>query len=377
MRQRVDNVEIFQFQEFSSGKIGQRKVWWFYTRKQFEKVELITNVTKMKEVAMKRRNYSKRKIILALVVAFTLVIVSYIPSCFAADNTIRIGLSTRFYGPVLPVYVAESLKLYEKYGIKAEITAYKGGAAAMEALAAGAADLINYFPPGIALAHSQGVKSKIVAAGSIKPQGWWVMVKKNSPIKSPKDLSCKKIGVTSAGSTTHFLAAWAANYGGVKAEYIPVGGGGLVPNLIQGSLDAVVAFPALSYSLQVNGEGRILIDLGKEMPENLPDVWVASQKIIDNNPELLKKALKATYASVKHLKENPQYAVKYIKDFNNYEQAVAELEYKNTIMGLSDNGMIKREWLDASLSLAKLVGSGSQPPIELIYTDKFLPIKLD
>ena len=93
------------------------------------------------------------------------------------------------------------------------------------------------------------------------------------------------------------------------------------------------------------------------MPENLPDVWVASQEIIDKDPDLLNRALKALYGAVKYLKENQEYAVKYIKDFNNYDLKVAELEYKNTIMGLSDDGMIKKEWLENSLQCAKLAGS--------------------
>jgi NitT/TauT family transport system substrate-binding protein len=290
---------------------------------------------------------------------------------------IKIGLSTRFYGPVLPAYIAEELKLYEKYGIKGEVTAYKGGAGAMEALVAGAADIINYFPPGVALAYTQGAKAKIISTGSARPVGWWIMVKKGSPIKTPKDLEGKKIGVTSAGSTTDFFAKWVAHKAGIKAESVPVGGGGLVPHLLQGSLDAIVAFPALSYSLQVSGDGRILVDLGKEMPINLPDVWVASQEIIDKRPDVLRQALKALYASVRYLKEHPDYAVKFIKEFNNYTMEVAKLEYENTIKGLSGDGMLKKEWLQNSIELGKLAGMTALPPIEEIYTDKFVPIKLD
>lgn len=321
----------------------------------------------------------QRTKISTLVLTLAFFSIFNITSAFGDQPTIRIGLSTRFYGPVLPTYVAESLKLYEKYGIKAEITAYKGGAAAMEALAAGAADLINYFPPGVALAYNRGVKSKIVSAGTSKPKGWWIMVKSDSPIKSAKDLAGKKIGCTSVGSTTFFFAKWTAEkFGGVQAEYVPVGGGGLVPNLLQGSLDAITAFPALSYKLLVSGDGRTLVDLGKEMPENLPDVWVATQKLIDENPDLLRQALKALYAALKHLKENRDYAVKYIKDFNDYELKVAELEYENTIMGLSDDGMIKKEWLENSLDLAKLAGTEQElPPVERIYTEDFVPIKLE
>jgi NitT/TauT family transport system substrate-binding protein len=317
---------------------------------------------------------SNRRFYLTVLVMCAVVFLTTAVS-IAQTGVIKVGLSTRFYGPVLPSYIAEDLKLYEKYGIKGEVTAYKGGAGAMEALVAGAADIINYFPPGVALAYTQGAKAKIVATGSAKPVGWWVMVKKDSAIKTPKDLEGKKIGVTSVGSTTDFFARWVINRAGVKAESVPVGGGGLIPHLLQGSLDAIVAFPALSYSLLTSGDGRVLVDLGKEMPINLPDVWVASDEIINKRPEILRKGLQALYASVGYLKANPDYAIKYIKDFNNYTQEVSKLEYENTIKGLSDDGMLNKEWLQNSMELAKLAGVTEMPAVEAIYTDKFVPVK--
>ena len=43
-----------------------------------------------------------------------------------------------------------------------------------------------------------------------------------------------------------------------------------------------------------------------------------------------------------------------------------------------EDGIIKKEWLQNSLDLAKLAGTKEQlPPVENIYTDQFVPIKLD
>lgn len=247
----------------------------------------------------------------------------------------------------------------------------------MEALAAGAADIINYFPPGVALASKRGVKAKVVASGTLRPTGWYMMVKKDSPITSPKDLAGKKVGVTAAGSTTDFFTRWVADKAKVKVDIIPVGGGGLIPNLLAGNLDAILAFPPIGYRLLLAGDGRILVDLGKEMEPNLPDVWVASQAIIEKNPTAVRGILKALYAAARHLKQNPQFAVQYIKDFNNYELPVARMEYERTIMGLSDEGLVKREWLQNSLDLARLAGLGDLPPVEEIFTDQFVPVRLN
>src|SRR5271166_3135241 len=93
-----------------------------------------------------------------------------------AQTTIKIGLAVPNYGPFAPVYAADELGYYKENGITAEITAYRGGPAAQEALAAGAADFINFFPPGVALAVKKGIKEKVVGIGSAKPLGWHIVV---------------------------------------------------------------------------------------------------------------------------------------------------------------------------------------------------------
>ncbi len=116
---------------------------------------------------------------------------------------------------------AEELGYYKDNGVKVEVTAYRGGGAAQEALAAGAADMINFFPPGVALAVKKGIKEKIVGIGSSTPNGWHIVVMANSPYQAVKDLAGKKIGVTAKGSTTDFFALWAANRAGVSVETDP------------------------------------------------------------------------------------------------------------------------------------------------------------
>ena len=57
-------------------------------------------------------------------------------------ETIRIGLPTKTYWPTTVAEAAKAQKLFEREGITAELTIYRGGAETFEALAAGAADLI-------------------------------------------------------------------------------------------------------------------------------------------------------------------------------------------------------------------------------------------
>jgi len=222
----------------------------------------------------------------------------------SAETTIRIGLAVPNYGPYAPVYAAEELGYYKENDVKAEITAYRGGAAGQEALAAGAADMISFFPPGAALAVKKGIKERVVAIGSARPVGWHIVVAASSPYKTFKDLAGKKIGITAKGSTTDFYALWAANRAGVQVETVPVGPAALIPTLKSGQIDAAVLNSPLPFKLIIPGEGRSVVDLGSEMEPTLPDVWIATQAMIDGNPKAVEGALRAIYKATAYMKKN-------------------------------------------------------------------------
>ena len=116
----------------------------------------------------------------------------------AHAETIRIGLPTKTYWPTTVAEAAKSQKLFEKEGITAELTIYRGGAETFEAMAAGAADLI-LTPVAAGRRPKKGVMSKVVANGAMGNFGWQLMVLTKSPL-DVKDLNGKKVGITSAGS---------------------------------------------------------------------------------------------------------------------------------------------------------------------------------
>jgi NitT/TauT family transport system substrate-binding protein len=292
----------------------------------------------------------------------------------AADSgVVRVG-GVGNYGPVLPLIAGQKLGLFKKLGVKMEFTNYRGGAAAMEGMAAGEADMINFFPPGLALATKRGVKATIVSAGTLTPRGWHIMVKADSPINTVKDLAGKQIGVTANGSTTDFFARWTAKQSGGDMTRVPLGGAGLVPNLLSGNVDAIVAYPPLSYKIGISGDGKTVVDLGKAMSTNLPDVWVATDEIIAKNPEGVDKVLIGLFSAIRYMKENREWAIDFIHNKTGLPVEVATKEYEQTILGLSDDGNLKAEWVDASLRLGKLAGL-TVPPANEMFTSQFVPVK--
>src|SRR6187551_1328737 len=110
----------------------------------------------------------------------------------AQAQVVRIGLPTKTYYPTIIAETALRQKLFEKEGIKAELTIYRGGAEGYEALAAGAADVVLNSASSVAAGIKKGVMAKNVAGAALGYYGWHLVVKPDSPIKDAKDLAGKK-----------------------------------------------------------------------------------------------------------------------------------------------------------------------------------------
>src|SRR5215470_5228048 len=294
-----------------------------------------------------------------------------------AQELVRIGLAVPHNAAYVQFYAADSLGFYKDAGVKAEITIYRGGAASQEALSAGAADIITYFGAGVGLAVSKGAKEKIVAAVDPTPHGWQFLVLANSPIKTIKDLNGKRVGVATKAGTADMFALWVADKAGARIQTIPVGGGGMVPALRAGQVDAIAMFPGLSLQLVATGEARSLMDLGKEMEPTLPDVIVASQEMMDKPPQAVRGTLAAIYKTVSHLRNNRDWALKYLKDVTEEkDDKVNVLTYEQVVVPLSQDGMVKPEWISNSINIAaKVWGLDDLRKVKPddLFTNAFLP----
>src|SRR5690349_7495363 len=174
------------------------------------------------------------------------------PGAALAADTIRIGLPTKTYWPTTVAETAVRQKLFEKEGISAELTIYRGGAETFEAMAAGAADIILDPPSLVSAGRKKGVMSKLVANAAMGNFGWQLMVPAKSTLEV-KDLNGKKVGITSAGSGSELLALWTIQDKKIEFTRVPVGGGGLVPNLLSGNVDAAVVYSPVSFQIGKSG----------------------------------------------------------------------------------------------------------------------------
>jgi NitT/TauT family transport system substrate-binding protein len=293
-----------------------------------------------------------------------------------AKEKIRIGLPTKTYWPTIVCETALRQKLFDKEGVDAELTIYRGGAEGFEALAAGAADLVLNSSSSVAAGRKKGVNVRCVANGSNGYYGWYLVVKPDSKVIKLEDLAGKKVGITSAGSGSDILALWTVADRKVNFTRVPLGGGGLIPNLFSGNVDATVLYSPLTFKLFQSKEARSIIDYGTEVPEHSTASWIASDKIIKDRPSVVQKALNAIYGGVAFLADdkNRDTSIKLIAEIDEIPEPIAAAELDGNLRHLSRDGAFTREWMQRALDMAKLIGMTDLAPVEQICIETFKPV---
>jgi NitT/TauT family transport system substrate-binding protein len=298
-------------------------------------------------------------------------------SCAGQAETIRVGLPTKTYWPTTIAETAVRQKLFEKEGISAELTVYRGGAETFEAMAAGAADIILDPPSLVSAGRKKGVMSKLVANAAMGNFGWQLMVPAKSTL-GVKDLAGKKVGITSAGSGSDLLALWTIQDKKIDFTRVPVGGGGLVPNLLSGNIDAAVVYSPLSFQITKSGEAKAILDYATAVPPNLTAGWIVPDKLAQEKPALVQKALNALYGAVAFMRANRDVTVKLIAELYEMPADIATSEYDNTIMKVETSGDMSaanvKDAVQLSLDLAKLGGLKDIVPPEEVISTQFKPV---
>jgi ABC-type nitrate/sulfonate/bicarbonate transport system substrate-binding protein len=315
-----------------------------------------------------------RRHILATITAATVLGASGVAQ---AADTVRIGLPTKTYWPTTIAETAVRQKLFEKEGITAELTIYRGGAETFEAMAAGAADVILDATSLVSAGRKKGVNSKVLASAATGYYGWQLMTLSKSTL-GVNDLKGKKVAITSAGSGSDLLALWTQQDKKIEFTRVPVGGGGLVPNLLAGNVDAAVVYSPLSFQISKSGEARTILDFSKEVPPNLAAGWIALDKYVQDKPQMVQKTLNALYGALMFMRANKDASVKLITELYEIPAEIAALEYENTILKLETDGSMDGpkipEQLQLALDMAKAGGMKDLGPAAEIISTQFKPV---
>jgi NitT/TauT family transport system substrate-binding protein len=226
---------------------------------------------------------------------------------------IRVGVPSVGMGNII-IFVTKEGKLFEKYGLDAEVITVMGSGIGSKALISGNLDVIPIATPTVIAANLAGADMAILAH-TMPAVVHAMMVRPD--IKRPEDLKGKKIGVSSLGSLTDFLVRTIAKKKGLNPDrdltLITTGGSDTerVMALKAGSVEAsAIGHPG--YGLARKMGFSMLWDSAKEL--DYPWMEITTRRAaIKSDRELIMQYMKAHLEGIALFKTNRDFGIKIIK----------------------------------------------------------------
>jgi NitT/TauT family transport system substrate-binding protein len=222
------------------------------------------------------------------------------------------------------VFFAQDKGFFKANGLDAQIQVISNGAAITAAVISGALDVAQSNIASLAAAHEHGLDVVIIApAGqySSKVPTTALIVAKNSPIKTAKDLNGKTLAGNGIKNITQVGAfAWMDKNGGdtSTAKFVEMAFPDMPGALATGRIDAaVIAEPELSVAL-AKGDVRVLANCYDGIAKDfLIGAWFTTGTWAKAHPDLVKKFAKAISQTAvwanKNQSESGELVTKYTK----------------------------------------------------------------
>ena len=228
---------------------------------------------------------------------------------------IRVGVPSVGMGNII-IFVTKEGRLFEKYGLDAEVITVMGSGIGSKALISGNLDIIPIATPTVIAANLAGADMAILAH-TMPAVVHALMVRPE--IKKPEDLKGKKIGVSSLGSLTDFLVRSIAKKKGLNPDrditLVTTGGSDTerVMALKAGAVEATaVSHPG--YGLARKMGYSMLWDSAKEL--NYPWMEITTRRAaIKSDRELIINYMKAHLEGIALFKTNRDFGIKVIKKY--------------------------------------------------------------
>jgi NitT/TauT family transport system substrate-binding protein len=294
----------------------------------------------------------------------------------AADH-LRIGKAEAAAFDFTPIEIGSENGIFAKYDIEAESIGFGGGAKMHQAMAARQIDFALGSGPEMA-SIAKGSPEMTVAAMFGAPMNISIIVRKDSPITKIEQLKGKTIASGPANSLTGWTALETARREGWGKDGLRIadtgGRSGIVAALVTGNVDAGVDGTEDAYELQAQGKVRILVRMGDIIPDFLGHVIFASNDLIEKNPALLRRFLKAWFETIAFMDKNEAATVKVAREISRLSPEVAAQTYHEQMPLFSRDGRFDAKAL-AVVGQA-IVDTGlldHAVDMKTLYTEEFLP----
>jgi NitT/TauT family transport system substrate-binding protein len=316
-----------------------------------------------------------------LLISATMSLVGLLATSTAMAENIAVGnYGSSANGMPFAVALAKGYFQQEGANVTGIIASEGGGTSVRNAMAGVAYGEAN--PGAIAVAIQQGADIKIVSDNVLTIAEFAWMVKKDSPIKTLKDLKGKKIGYTNPRSTSQALAVLLLEKAGYKpedAELVKTGGFG--PMLAALELDqidvAAVTEPLWS---KVKDKYRVLVTGAEALPPLDNVVGMTTGEAARTRGDFIRAVIRARRRAVEFMIANPDEAGDIVAKPFNITPEVARSAVRNLTTSFTQgipywgNGQIHLAGMKRIIEVQKSVGAiTGEIDLSKMIDTQFLP----
>ncbi len=324
---------------------------------------------------MKRRFFLS-SIVLLMVIGFGF------PSLALERVTLR--LDWVLMGKCSPFFLGVEKGYYKNAGIDLKIFEGKGSGSTIQLIASGEDTFGLASLANLAETVAKGMPVKSIYAVT-HDSGYAVLSLAETGIKNPKDLVGKTIGVSPAGASRAVLPAF-LKVNGIEFSQIKevaFEGTGRMNALLMKKVDSAIG-PHYEYLPILESKG-VKVNTLKLADWGLSLVGfgiVVNNKLIAENPDLIKRFLRATSLSLTYAMANQEEAIKAMsKDYIKPEPKIWAYDWKLVIETMESKYMKgrpmgwqpKEEWEQSKDFLSRYVNKEiGEVPLDKFYTNDFI-----
>jgi ABC-type nitrate/sulfonate/bicarbonate transport system substrate-binding protein len=302
--------------------------------------------------------FGNRRSTLLMVFALLIVIVAVIaitsctPKQIDTDKPIKVSIGTQRGMYSALAFVVKEKGYLEEEGLDPEWNWFTGSPQLLEAMKGGSIDIglpVGSAPGQVACGNGSPIK---IIANIVWGNEVLVMRKDvfdSISLNNPETLKGLSVATISKSSMQDYVARlWVENMGldpETDFEFREVAAGAAQRSaLLSGDIDIASTFEPHGTLLQNEGIG-VIVGLGEEIAPNHDNTGlVVTQKILDNNRDVVVRTLRAIEKARIFANENPEEFYEIVAKYFEVDPAIVKASFENRIIVLPDNLRPGVEW---------------------------------
>jgi NitT/TauT family transport system substrate-binding protein len=296
----------------------------------------------------------------------------------ASAATVRVGTSSAQAFNFMPLDIGIKQGAYRRHGLDVQVVELEGSGKLHQAMVAGGIDLGLGAGTDIAFLV-KGAAELGVAAIALSPALFGIVVPYDSPARTLADLKGKRIGISTVGSLTQWLAFQLEKKEGWPIDNLTfiTDGSTTAPQvaaLTSGQVDAQVGAAAMGWNLEEQKKGRVLAPAADFVGPFLQNVIYASDAMIGNHPDEVRAFLAGWYEAVAFMATHRTETIAAETAIDGFSQAVNEKQYDAVMPSQSRDGTFPPEAVaKVAQSFVELHILPVAPDMSKYLTPQFLP----